>query len=60
MNKRQYYVSELVNKQRLLEDSLQKARDGDECNIHYHDRGQSCNDLCHKVVLPKLDEGQFP
>jgi hypothetical protein len=56
MNKRQYFVSELVSKERMLEDALQKAKDGDKCLIHYHHRGETCNNLCHDIVPPTPDK----
>jgi hypothetical protein len=56
MNKRQYFVSELVSKERMLEDALQKAKDGDKCLIHYHHHGETCNNLCHDIVPPTPDK----
>lgn len=59
MTRNYFFIQGYVDEKAMLEDALQKTMDGDECTVHYHGNGQTCNSKCRKVVLPKIDEGNI-
>lgn len=55
--KRQYFfIPGLTAEKKTLDDAMQKTLEGDECFVHYHQDGQTCNDKCHLFEIRKKDE----
>lgn len=52
MKREYFFIPGLTAEKRIHEDALEKTLEGDECLVHYHSSGLTCNEKCHIVELP--------
>lgn len=59
MRHQYFIIPGLTTEKRMLEDALESTIKGDDCFVHYHPSGKTCNEKCHQVELPVKDEGEI-